>query len=154
MMVELVLFFVVLQLQYRSVHYNINIGVGQCQSQGDLKSLTLKQIARMGVIINKCTYLTKVSAHSWAVWVVTCKKLWSWRFSLSSALISKASPIDAATSVMFHGLTRIAPAPRDCAAPANYRYTSSRVIYKYNKLYIINVCMYILHVCVGISHNS
>jgi len=27
--------------------------------------------------------------------------------------------IAAATSVMFQGLTRIAPAPSDCAAPAN-----------------------------------
>lgn len=27
--------------------------------------------------------------------------------------------MEAATSVMFQGFTRIAPAPRDCAAPAN-----------------------------------
>lgn len=28
--------------------------------------------------------------------------------------------MEAATSVMFQGFTRIAPAPKDCAAPANY----------------------------------
>ena len=66
-------------------------------------------------------YLTKVSAHSWAVWFVTCSKL-SWcRFSLSSADIFRAWSIEAATSVIFQGFTRIAPAPRDCAAPANYK---------------------------------
>lgn len=65
-------------------------------------------------------YLTKVSAHCWAVWVVTCLKLCKCRFSLSSAGMFRAWDIEAATSVIFHGLTRIAPAPKDCAAPANY----------------------------------
>jgi hypothetical protein len=58
-------------------------------------------------------YLTKVSAHSWAVWVVTCAKLCLCRFSLSSEDIFNAWPIELATSVMFHGFTRIAPAPND-----------------------------------------
>ncbi len=64
-------------------------------------------------------HLTKVAAHSWDVWVVTCLKLCWCLFSLSSAGISNAYLMEEATSVMFHGFTKIAPAPRDCAAPAN-----------------------------------
>ncbi|KAF5800188.1 hypothetical protein HanXRQr2_Chr07g0313181 [Helianthus annuus] len=51
---------------------------------------------------------------------MTCMKLWLCRFSLSSEGISRAYRIEEATSVIFHGFTKIAPAPRDCAAPTNY----------------------------------
>lgn len=67
-------------------------------------------------------YLTKVSAHSWAVWSFTWSKLCLCRFSLSSGDIFKAWAIEEATSVIFQGFTKIAPAPKDWAAPANYKY--------------------------------
>lgn len=66
------------------------------------------------------SYLTKVCAHSWAVCVVTCAKLCLCLFSLSSGFMVNAMKIELATSVIFHGFTRRAPAPRDCAAPANW----------------------------------
>ena len=37
-------------------------------------------------------------------------------------------PMEAAPPAMFHELPRIAPAPRDCAAPANYRYAKKLII--------------------------
>ena len=44
---------------------------------------------------------------------------------LAWSLMVRASSMAAAMSVMFQGLTRIAPAPRDCAAPANSLSTST-----------------------------
>ncbi len=41
------------------------------------------------------------------------------------SLMVRASSIAAAMSVMFQGFTRIAPAPNDCAAPANSLSTST-----------------------------
>jgi len=69
-------------------------------------------------------YLTKVAAHSCDVCVVTCMKLCWCIFSLSSAGIFKAWLIEAATSAIFHGFTKRAPAPRDWAAPANWHIQS------------------------------
>ena len=62
---------------------------------------------------------TNVSAHACAVCMVMCVKFCLWRSRRSSSGIVSASSSAAAMSLTFHGLTSSAPAPRDCAAPAN-----------------------------------
>ena len=44
---------------------------------------------------------------------------------LTWSLMVRASSMAAAMSVIFQGLTRMAPAPSDCAAPANSLNTST-----------------------------
>ena len=62
---------------------------------------------------------TKVSAHACAVCIVMCVKFWRWRSRRSASGMVRASSSAAAMSFTFHGLTNKAPAPSDCAAPAN-----------------------------------
>eukprot|EP00959_Pyramimonas_sp_CCMP1952_P157136 3285940-Pyramimonas_sp.AAC.1 len=52
-------------------------------------------------------------------------KFWRWRSRRSASPIVSASSMAAARSDTFHGLTKMAPAPRLCAAPANSDSTST-----------------------------